>query len=137
MMTLQTGGMTLPRQDNRGFTLIEILIVVAIIAIIAAIAVPMMLRARLSANEAGAIGDLRSVLSATAGRGINCASPPPNFMETKSGYTRGCTAGTSYWLVPEVPGKTGIRGFSGDPYGRICVSDDGTVPPMPNCNTLK
>ena len=125
------------KERSRGFTLIEILIVVAIIAIVAAIAVPMMRRARLNANEAAAIGDLRSALSAIAGRGINCASPPPNFMETKSGYVRGCTAGTSYWLTPEVPGKTGLRGFAGEPYGRICVTEDGTVPPMPNCTTLK
>ena len=128
---------TLPRRDSSGFTLIEILIVVAIIAIIAAIAVPMMLRARLSANEAAAIGDLRSALAYSAGRGVNCASPPPNFMETKSGYIRGCTPGTSYWLTPAVPGKTGIRGFAGEPYGRICVSEDGTVPTMPDCTTLK
>src|ERR1700687_4268813 len=49
---------------NKGFSLIELLIVVAIILIIAAIAIPNMLRAKMAANESSAVGSLRTINTA-------------------------------------------------------------------------
>ena len=51
------------RFNARGFTLVEIMIVVAIIALLAAIAIPNVLRGRTTANESAAIGNVRALLS--------------------------------------------------------------------------
>src|SRR5712691_4468482 len=52
------------RNRQKGFSLIELLIVVAIILIIAAIAIPNLLRSKMAANEASAVGSLRTINTA-------------------------------------------------------------------------
>jgi prepilin-type N-terminal cleavage/methylation domain-containing protein len=131
------------RLGKKGFTLVEIMIVVAIIALLAAIAIPNLLRARHNANESAAIGSLRTLSSSeesyranqnpvTYGSLANLLAPPrggPPYIDAilaggaKQGYNFAMTTLTTntYTITatPQAPGQTGTRTFTVDQTGVI------------------
>ncbi len=65
------------RLNHKGFTLVELMIVIAIISLLAAIAIPNLMRSRISANEAAAIANLRTL--STASESFRTAQTPPRY----------------------------------------------------------
>ncbi len=69
------------RTKQKGFSLIELLIVVAIILIIAAIAIPNLLRAKMAANESSAVGSLRTIDTVEVQYSSNYGTFSPNLVD--------------------------------------------------------
>ena len=127
-------------KNQKGFSLVELLVVVIIIAIIAAIAIPNLLASRRAANEASAQASLRTIHSAeatyqaTAGGGtayatlvgLNTAGLIDSALgaatSQKSGYTFTLTLGTQIYCATAnatTQGTTGINHFGVETEGVI------------------
>ncbi len=131
---------------RNGFTLVEIMIVVAIIVLLAAIAIPNLLRARLNANEATAIASLKTISWAAQTYRTSNPSYPVNLSElstsapqyvdailgsgVKQGYNFTLTGDANSFNTtgePVTPNVTGVRTFFADTSGVIRSSSNGTA----------
>ena len=137
------------KSNQKGFSLVELLVVVIIIAIIAAIAIPNLLASRRAANQAAAIGDLRTIHSAEIAYfstdGNNTGYATLANLATKhlldGSWTTGVIKNT-YKFAESGVGTNGVYCVKADPDAgdtiskRYAVSQDGTLYEAPNSGTL-
>jgi prepilin-type N-terminal cleavage/methylation domain-containing protein len=99
-----------PAEPGRGFSLIELLIVVAIILIIAAVAIPNMIRAKIAANESSAASSVRKI--ATAEYAYNAAYPTQGYapdLVSLGSPTSICTPSVTSACILDVVVSTGVK----------------------------